>query len=53
MKGIILSNGINPDYGKIDPYWMAASVIDEALRQVVAVGGQIDRAAWFPEPETD
>ncbi len=44
-KGIILSCGINPDYGKIDPYWMAASVIDEALRQVVSVGGDINRAA--------
>ena len=44
-KGIILSCGINPDYGKIDPYWMAASVIDEALRQVVSVGGDITKAA--------
>ena len=44
-KGIILSCGINPDYGKIDPYWMAASVIDEALRQVVSVGGDIKKCA--------
>lgn len=44
-KGVILSCGINPDYGKIDPYWMAASVIDEALRQVVSVGGDITKAA--------
>jgi len=44
-KGIILSCGINPDYGKIDPYWMAASVIDEALRQVISVGGDITKAA--------
>jgi phosphoribosylformylglycinamidine synthase len=44
-KGIILSCGINPDYGKIDPYWMAASVIDEALRQVTAVGGDITKCA--------
>ncbi|MBI4974567.1 MAG: phosphoribosylformylglycinamidine synthase subunit PurS, partial [Candidatus Omnitrophica bacterium] len=44
-KGIILSCGINPDYGKIDPYWMAASVIDEALRQIVSVGGDITKAA--------
>ena len=44
-KGIILSCGINPDYGKIDPYWMAASVIDEALRQIVSVGGNISKAA--------
>jgi phosphoribosylformylglycinamidine synthase len=44
-KGIILSCGINPDFGKIDPYWMAASVIDEALRQVVSVGGDMEKAA--------
>jgi len=31
--------------GIFDPYWMAASVIDEALRQVIAVGGSLDRTA--------
>ncbi|MCM8760990.1 MAG: phosphoribosylformylglycinamidine synthase subunit PurL, partial [Candidatus Omnitrophica bacterium] len=44
-KGIILGCGINPDYGKIDPYWMAASAIDEALRQIVSVGGDITKCA--------
>lgn len=44
-KGIAIGCGINPDYGKIDPYWMAASVIDEALRQIVSVGGDIDKCA--------
>ena len=44
-KGIILACGINPDFGKIDPYWMAASVIDEALRGIVSVGGDIDKCA--------
>lgn len=44
-KGIVLSCGLNPAYGKIDPYWMAASAIDEALRNAVAVGGDIDRIA--------
>jgi phosphoribosylformylglycinamidine synthase len=43
--GIIVANGINPKYGDIDPYWMAASAIDEALRQVVAVGGSLRRVA--------
>jgi phosphoribosylformylglycinamidine synthase II len=43
--GIVIANGINPKYGDIDPYWMAASVIDEALRQVVAVGGNLRRVA--------
>ncbi len=44
-KGIVVSNGINPKYGQIDPYWMAASCIDEALRQIIAVGGDLNRIA--------
>jgi len=44
-KGIIVANGINPKYGDIDPYWMAASAIDEALRQVIAVGGSLEEVA--------
>jgi phosphoribosylformylglycinamidine synthase len=44
-RGIVVANGINPKYGDIDPYWMAASAIDEALRQVVAVGGSLRRVA--------
>ncbi|MFH1846483.1 MAG: phosphoribosylformylglycinamidine synthase subunit PurL [Candidatus Omnitrophota bacterium] len=44
-KGIALSNGINPAFGDIDPYWMSASVIDEALRQIAAVGGDIEKTA--------
>ncbi|MFH0942268.1 MAG: phosphoribosylformylglycinamidine synthase subunit PurL [Chloroflexota bacterium] len=44
-KGVIIANGINPKFGDIDPYWMAASVIDEALRQVIAVGGSLERVA--------
>ncbi len=44
-SGIILSNGINPLYGRIDPYHMAMNAIDEALRNLTAVGGDIERAA--------
>jgi phosphoribosylformylglycinamidine synthase subunit PurSL len=44
-KGLIISNGINPKYGDIDTYWMAASAIDEALRQIIAVGGSLDKVA--------
>ncbi len=44
-KGIIVSNGMNPRYGDIDPYHMAASAIDEALRQIIAVGGNLDQVA--------
>ena len=44
-RGVIVSNGINPRYGDIDPYAMAASAIDEAVRQVIAVGGSLERTA--------
>lgn len=44
-KAVILANGLNPKYGLIDPYWMAASAIDEALRNVIAVGGNLNRTA--------
>ncbi|MDD5703707.1 MAG: phosphoribosylformylglycinamidine synthase subunit PurL, partial [Dehalococcoidales bacterium] len=43
--GAIVANGINTRYGDIDPYWMAASAIDEALRQVIAVGGNLKKVA--------
>ncbi len=43
--GVIVSNGINPKYGDIDPYWMAASAVDEALRQIIAVGGSLKKVA--------
>jgi len=43
--GIAVSNGINVQYGKLDPFWMAAGCIDEAVRQIVAVGGNPDRIA--------
>ncbi len=44
-KGLVVSNGINPKYGDIDTYWMAASAIDEALRNIVATGGSLERVA--------
>ncbi|RLI09748.1 phosphoribosylformylglycinamidine synthase subunit PurL [Candidatus Bathyarchaeota archaeon] len=49
-RGISISCGVNPRYGKIDPYWMAASAIDEAVRNNVAVGGRrialLDNFTW-------
>ena len=49
-KGIVISSGMNPNYGKIDPYWMAASAIDEAVRNNVAAGGRrialLDNFCW-------
>ncbi len=49
-KGIVISCGMNPNYGKIDPYWMAASSIDEAIRNNTVVGGRrialLDNFTW-------
>ncbi|MBL8801779.1 MAG: phosphoribosylformylglycinamidine synthase subunit PurL [Planctomycetes bacterium] len=45
QRGIAIGCGANPDYGLRDPYAMACAVIDEALRNVVAVGGDPSRTA--------
>ncbi|AQQ70882.1 Phosphoribosylformylglycinamidine synthase 2 [Limihaloglobus sulfuriphilus] len=45
QKGVALSVGLNPMYGDIDPYHMALSAIDEAVRNLVCVGGRSDRIA--------
>jgi phosphoribosylformylglycinamidine synthase II len=49
-KGVALSCGMRPRQGLIDPYWMAASGIDEAIRNNVAVGGRrialLDNFSW-------
>ncbi|MFH0795486.1 MAG: phosphoribosylformylglycinamidine synthase subunit PurL [Candidatus Omnitrophota bacterium] len=42
--GIVVSNGINL-YGEIDPYLSAGNAVDEALRNLVAVGGNPERAS--------
>jgi phosphoribosylformylglycinamidine synthase len=44
-RGLAISCGMNPLYGDIDPYWMALSGIDEAMRNVICVGGRFDRTA--------
>jgi phosphoribosylformylglycinamidine synthase II len=48
--GLAISCGMNPNYGKIDAYWMAASAIDEAMRNNVAVSGRrialLDNFTW-------
>jgi len=56
-KGIVISCGMNPNYGKIDPYWMAASAIDEAIRNNVSVGGRrialLDNFTWGSPEKPD
>jgi len=44
-KGLAISCGMNPMYGDIDPYWMALSGIDEAIRNLICVGANPDRIA--------
>lgn len=44
-RGIVIANGINPELGKSDAYAMALNVIDEAIRNAVAVGANPDRIA--------
>ena len=44
-EGLVLSNGINPQYGKLDAYRMAWCVVDEAVRNAVAVGANPQRIA--------
>ena len=59
-KGIVLSCGMNPHFGDFDPYDMAASAIDEAMRNCVAVGADpskiaiLDNFCWgyTDRPET-
>lgn len=45
QKGVAISNGFNPLYGEIDPYVMAWASIDEAMRNIVAIGADPDRVA--------
>jgi phosphoribosylformylglycinamidine synthase len=56
-QGLVISCGMNPQYGKIDAYWMTASNIDEAIRNNVAVGGQrialLDNFVWGSPEKPD
>jgi phosphoribosylformylglycinamidine synthase len=43
--GVAVGCGINPRYGDLDAYAMAAAAVDEAVRNVVAVGADPSRIA--------
>ncbi|MGD9127337.1 MAG: phosphoribosylformylglycinamidine synthase subunit PurL [Planctomycetia bacterium] len=59
-RGVVVSCGMNPCYGNLDTYDMAASAIDEAVRNCVAVGADpttiaiLDNFCWgtTDRPET-
>jgi len=44
-RALAVSCGMNPRLGDLDPYQSALHAIDEALRNNVAVGGNLDRMA--------
>jgi phosphoribosylformylglycinamidine synthase len=43
--GVAVGCGIAPRYSDIDTYWMMTAVIDEAVRNIVAVGANPDHMA--------
>ncbi len=54
-EGIAVANGINPCYGDVDTYHMVACVVDEAIRNIIAVGGRLGQIAGldnfcWPDP---
>jgi len=44
-KALVISCGLNPRLGELDAYHGALHAVDEALRNLVAVGGDLDRTA--------
>jgi phosphoribosylformylglycinamidine synthase len=44
-RGVVIGCGIDPRWGDIDPYRMALYAVDEAIRNVVAVGADPERIA--------
>jgi len=44
-KGVVISCGMNPRLGDLDPYQSALHAVDEALRNAVSVGANLDRTA--------
>ena len=53
--GVVVSHGLAPRYGDIDPYHMAQLAVDEAVRNYIAAGGEpatwgaLDNFCW-PDP---
>ncbi len=45
FRGVAVGCGIAPRYSDLDTYWMMAAVIDEAVRNIVAVGADPDHMA--------
>jgi phosphoribosylformylglycinamidine synthase len=55
LRGLVLSEGINPFLSDLDPEAMAATVVDEAVRRQLCAGARLDRIAaldnfCWPDP---
>lgn len=52
QRGVAIGCGMQPELADVDPYWMAAAAVDEAIRNVVCVGGDprqtaiLDNFCW-------
>jgi phosphoribosylformylglycinamidine (FGAM) synthase-like enzyme len=44
-EGVAVSNGILPRFGDLDAYHMSAGAFDEAVRQIISVGGKLPNLA--------
>ena len=44
-KAVVISCGMNPRLGDLDPYQSALHAVDEALRNSISVGGNLERTA--------
>ncbi|MGA2265449.1 MAG: phosphoribosylformylglycinamidine synthase subunit PurS, partial [Phycisphaerae bacterium] len=44
-KAVVIACGMNPLLGELDPYQSALHAVDEALRNCIAVGGNLERTA--------
>jgi len=45
FRGFSVGHGLNPEYGKLDPYAMALCAVDEALGNLACVGADPTKAA--------
>ncbi|WP_052545813.1 phosphoribosylformylglycinamidine synthase subunit PurL [Elusimicrobium minutum] len=46
-NGFAVTHGLNPAIGKIDPYQMALNCCDEAVRNLLCVGADINKTAFL------
>ncbi len=44
-RTLLVGCGLQPHLSDLDPYWMAQTALDEALRNVVCAGGDIEHVA--------